>query len=140
MKLSALLGRIARRTDDLAERTHPEAPMKHVSVSYAPGFHVLIGNDHSQAATMVIEPGDKEGGAENRHHGADQWLYVESGSGEARINGHSYTISAGSLILIQRGDRHEILNTGRSPLKTLNFYVPPAYKADGNELPPGKSS
>jgi oxalate decarboxylase/phosphoglucose isomerase-like protein (cupin superfamily) len=46
-------------------------------------------------------------------------------------------MSGGSLILIQRGDRHEIVNTGRSPLKTLNFYVPPAYKFDGNELPPG---
>src|SRR5690348_10981017 len=102
MKLSALLGRIARRTDNLAERTFslPEAQMKHVAVSYAKGFNVLIGDDHSQAATMVIEPGGKEGGADNRHHGADQWLYVESGSGEARINGHSYPISAGSLILI----------------------------------------
>jgi mannose-6-phosphate isomerase-like protein (cupin superfamily) len=87
---------------------------------------------------MVIAAGNNEGGPDNRHHGADQWLYVESGSGEARINGHSYPLSAGSLI--QRGDRHEILNTGRSPLKTLNFYIPPAYKSDGNELPPGKSS
>ena len=114
--------------------------MKHVSVAYAKGFNVLIGNDRSQAATMVIEAGGKEGGADNRHRGADQWLYVESGSGEARINGHSYAIGAGSLILIQRGDRHEIVNTGHSSLKTLNFYVPPAYKADGTELPPGKSS
>jgi mannose-6-phosphate isomerase-like protein (cupin superfamily) len=120
--------------------THNEAPMKHVSVSYTKGFHVLIGDDHSQAATMVIEAGGREGGADNRHRGADQWLYVEGGSGEARINGHSYPIKAGSLVLIQRGDRHEILNTGRSPLKTLNFYVPPAYNADGDELAPGKAS
>ena len=32
---------------------------------------------------MVLAPGDKEGGADNRHRGADQWLYVLSGSGEA---------------------------------------------------------
>jgi mannose-6-phosphate isomerase-like protein (cupin superfamily) len=113
--------------------------MKQTSVSYTEGFHVLIGDDYSQAATMVIEAGDKEGGSDNRHRGADQWLYVESGSGEARINGHSYPLRTGSLILIQRGDRHEILNTGRSSLKTLNFYIPPAFKSDGNELPPGKS-
>jgi mannose-6-phosphate isomerase-like protein (cupin superfamily) len=111
--------------------------MKRISVSYAAGFNVLIGDDHSQAATMVIEAGGKEGGADNCHHGADQWLYVESGNGEARINGHTYSMSGGSLILIQRGDRHEIVNTGRSPLNTLNFYVPPAYKFDGDELPPG---
>jgi len=89
---------------------------------------------------MVIATGDKEGGADNFHRGADQWLYVESGKGEAVINGHVYTLEAGSLLLIERGDKHEIRNTGSSPMKTLNFYVPPAYKADGDELPPGKSS
>ncbi len=88
---------------------------------------------------MVIEPGASEGEADNRHHGADQWLYVESGAGEARINGHVYPIEAGSLILVQRGDRHEIRNTGRTPMKTLNFYVPPAYTPDGQELPAGMS-
>lgn len=112
--------------------------MKHVSVPYAKGFRVLIGDDHSQAASMVIETDGKEGGSDNRHSGADQWLYVESGHGEARINGHTYPLKAGSLVLIQRGDHHEIVNTGRSPLKTLNFYVPPAYTPDGDELPPAK--
>lgn len=114
--------------------------MKRASVSYLKGFRVLIGDDHSQAATMVIEAGGKEGGLDNRHRGADQWLYVESGHGEARINGHIYPLEPGSLILIQRGDQHEIFNTGRAPLKTLNFYVPPAYKSDGDELPAGESS
>ena len=74
--------------------------MRRASVSYSPGFRVLIGDDHSQAASMVIAPGDTEGGPENRHRGADQWLYVESGSGEAVINGHSYPIEAGALILM----------------------------------------
>jgi hypothetical protein len=35
-------------------------------------------------------------------------------------------------------ERHEIRNTGRAPLRTLNFYVPPAYRKDGNELPRGR--
>ena len=42
-------------------------------------------------------------------------------------------------LLIQRGDRHEIRNTGASPLKTLNVYVPPAYTDEGEELPAGRS-
>lgn len=113
--------------------------MKHASVTYAQGFHVLIGDARSQAASMVIEAGGREGGPDNRHHGADQWLYVESGHGEARINGHKYPLEAGSLVLIQRGDRHEIVNTGRSTLRTLNIYVPPAYTYDGDELPPAKA-
>jgi mannose-6-phosphate isomerase-like protein (cupin superfamily) len=113
--------------------------MKQTTVSYPRGFNVLIGDQRSQAASMVIEPGGSEGGADNRHHGADQWLYVESGKGEAIINDHVYPLDAGSLVLIQRGDPHEIRNTGRALMKTLNFYVPPAYTTDGDELPAGQA-
>ncbi len=35
--------------------------------------------------------------------------------------------------------KHEIKNTGKVPLKTLNFYVPAAYTSGGDELPPGKA-
>jgi hypothetical protein len=37
-----------------------------------------------------------------------------------------------------RGAEHEIRNTGRTPLSTLNLYVPPAYSNRGNELPRAK--
>lgn len=114
--------------------------MKRTRVDYAAGFNVLLGDERSQAASMVIPVGNKEGGSDNFHKGADQWLYVESGKGEAIVNGHTYPLEAGSLILIERRDKHEIRNTGSSPMKTLNFYVPPAYTADGNELPPGKKT
>lgn len=113
--------------------------MKRTSVSYQNGFRVLIGDAHSRAASMVIAPGGSEGGPDNRHRGTDQWLYVESGQGEATINGHVYPLESGALVLIQRGDTHEIRNTGRMPLKTLNIYVPPAYTGAGDELPPGKA-
>jgi mannose-6-phosphate isomerase-like protein (cupin superfamily) len=113
--------------------------VKQTAVSYKKGFHVLAGDNHSQAAVIVVEPGGSEGGPDNLHRGADQWLYVESGKGEARINGHAYPLEAGSLVLIQRGDRHEVRNIGRTPMKTLNFYVPPAYTSDGDELPAGRA-
>ena len=113
--------------------------MKKADVRFEAGFHVLTGNVRSQAAVMVIAPGDKEGGEDNRHKGADQWLYVESGEGEAKVNGEVFVLTKGSLLLIEHGERHEIRNTGRSPLRTLNFYTPPAYTDDGDELPAGKS-
>lgn len=87
---------------------------------------------------MVLAPGKAEGDPHNRHRGADQWLYVESGTGVARINGRRYGLKAGTLLLIEKGDEHEIRNTGRGLLKTLNFYVPPAYDAEGDELPRGE--
>lgn len=77
-------------------------------------------------------------GRANRHRGADQWLYVVSGTGVAVVNGERVELRGGTLVLIQRGDRHEIRNTGDSPLKTLNVYVPPAYTEDGEELPATK--
>lgn len=112
--------------------------MKKVSVRFGRGFKVLERNARSQAATMTLAPGDSEGGSDNRHRGADQWLFVESGSGVAIVNGRRYQLKAGSLILIERGERHEIRNTGRTPLRTLNVYVPPAYTRTGDELPRGR--
>jgi mannose-6-phosphate isomerase-like protein (cupin superfamily) len=102
------------------------------------GFRVALGNRRSQAAEMVLPPGDAEGDPENRHHGADQWLFVIAGTGTARINGRKVGLKAGTLLLIERDDKHEIRNTGRGLLRTLNFYVPPAYSAGGDPLPPAR--
>jgi mannose-6-phosphate isomerase-like protein (cupin superfamily) len=112
--------------------------MKRVSLRFGQGFKVAIGNRRSQSATMTLGPGDSEGGPANRHRGADQWLFVEAGRGVAIVNGMRIKLRAGSLVLIERGDRHEIRNTGRGPLKTLNVYVPPAYTKAGDELPRGR--
>ena len=112
--------------------------MKRATLRFGKGFRVAIGNRRSQAATMTLARGDSEGGPDNRHRGADQWLFVESGTGVAIVNRQRTSIRAGSLVLIERGDRHEIRNTGRTPLRTLNIYVPPAYTKDGDERPRGK--
>jgi mannose-6-phosphate isomerase-like protein (cupin superfamily) len=112
--------------------------MKRKTLKFGKGFRVAISNARAQAAEMVIPPGDAEGGADNRHRGADQWLYVLAGTGTARVNDRRVSLRAGTLLLIERGDRHEVRNTGRGLLRTLNWYVPPAYDRDGDELPPGK--
>jgi mannose-6-phosphate isomerase-like protein (cupin superfamily) len=113
--------------------------MKRATARFGSGFKVLAGNRRSQAATMTLSPGDCEGGPDNRHRGADQWLFVASGKGTAIVNGRRIALTAGSLILIERGNRHQIRNTGRTPLRTLNIYVPPAYTANGDELSRGEA-
>ena len=112
--------------------------MKRATLRFGKGFKVLIGNRRSQAASMTLAPGDAEGGPDNRHRGADQWLFVESGTGLAIVNGTRVKLRAGSLLLIERADRHEIRSTGRTPLKTLSIYLPPAYTRAGEELPRGR--
>ncbi len=112
--------------------------MKRKNLRFGAGFRVAIGNRRSQAAEMVIPPGQGEGDPRNRHRGADQWLFVESGKGVAIVNGRRHALGPGTLLLIEKGDEHEIRNTGRALLKTLNFYVPPAYDRDGDELARGR--
>jgi mannose-6-phosphate isomerase-like protein (cupin superfamily) len=112
--------------------------MKRTQLRFGRGFRVALGNACSQAAQMVIAPGDKEGGSDNAHGGADQWLYVVAGTGTAIVNGKRHPLRAGTLVLIERGDKHEIRASGRKALETVSIYVPPAYTAGGNELPAGK--
>ncbi len=90
-------------------------------------WKVFRGTTRSQAAEMVIKPGNREGGPQNRHPKSDQWLYVISGHGMAIVEGKDIPLNAGTLLLVEKNERHEILALGRSPLKTLNFYTPPAY-------------
>jgi len=102
------------------------------------GFLPIFEANGVQAAQMVIRPGGREGGPDNRHRGADQWLFVAAGHGVAIVEGERRALRPGSLLLIERGERHEIRATGRAPLKTVNFYSPPAYTAGGEERPAGK--
>src|SRR5262245_13055145 len=112
--------------------------MKRKKLRHGRGFHVAICNRRSQAAEMVLAAGTAEGDSKNRHRGSDQWLYVVAGTGRATVRGKRYPLEAGTLILIERGDTHEIRNTGRRPLRALNIYVPPAYKRSGEPLPAGR--
>jgi mannose-6-phosphate isomerase-like protein (cupin superfamily) len=112
--------------------------MKHEQLKFRTGFRVSVGNANSQSAVMVLAPGGSEGGPDNRHKGADQWLVVTEGSGVAIVNGRKLPLKTGTIVLIEAGDRHEIRNTGRGLLKTVNVYLPPAYDSKGEELPAGK--
>jgi mannose-6-phosphate isomerase-like protein (cupin superfamily) len=113
--------------------------MERKTLRFGQGFRVALGNSRSQAAEMVLAAGETEGGPDNRHRGSDQWLYVVSGTGVAIVEGKRSTLGPGTLLLIERGETHEIRNNGDEPLRTLNFYVPPAYTPEGDTLPRGRS-
>lgn len=113
--------------------------MRHKHLRFGHGFRVVLGDRHSQTAQMTLAPGEAEGGPDNRHKGADQWLYVVSGTGHAVVYGERVELREGTLLLIQRGEEHEVRNTGEVPLRTLNVYLPPAYTDKGDELPAGEA-
>jgi mannose-6-phosphate isomerase-like protein (cupin superfamily) len=112
--------------------------MQSKQLRFGRGFRVAFDVRKAQAAEMVLAPGASEGDANNRHRGADQWLYVVSGSGVAVVEGMRVRLKAGRLLVIERGERHEVRNTGRTLLKTLNFYYPPAFDANGDPVGPGR--
>ncbi|HZH42919.1 MAG TPA: cupin domain-containing protein [Lysobacter sp.] len=112
--------------------------MRRRQLRFGKGFRVLWNVRRAQAAEMVLAPGDSEGGPDNRHRGADQWLYVVDGEGVAIVEGRRVLLKAGTLLTIEKGERHEVRNTGARPLKTLNFYYPPAFDAEGDPVGPGR--
>jgi hypothetical protein len=87
-------------------------------------------------------PGDvSDDAVSNEHPTSEQWLYLISGTGQARIGKRHSSVRtvklrAQSLLLIEKGELHQIKNTGRQPLQTINFYFygPPAYNKDGQPL------
>ena len=107
--------------------------MRHIKTGSQRGFFkVLATSDSAQAAMMVLRPGQQSGESiENEHPNAEQWLFVLSGSAAAHVGKRKLKLRANSLLLIEKGEAHRIDNTGRHPLITLNFYVPPAYDRSG---------
>jgi len=112
--------------------------MRSKHLRFTEGFRIAFANPRGQAAEFVIPPGDKEGGPDNAHRGADQWMLVLEGTGTAIVGGKRRPLKKGTLLLIEKGEKHEIRNTGRRQLKSFVVYTPPAYKPSGARLPSGK--
>jgi mannose-6-phosphate isomerase-like protein (cupin superfamily) len=111
--------------------------MKHSLISKFRGkFDVIFATRQAQAAMMTLAPkGVSDEEISNEHPRSEQWLLVLAGTGTAIIRSAgtqtAVTLKRGSLLTIEKGELHQIRNTGRQRLRTINFYVPPAYTKDG---------
>jgi mannose-6-phosphate isomerase-like protein (cupin superfamily) len=43
-------------------------------------------------------------------------------------------LETGSLLIIEKGEIHQIFNSGKRSLRTINFYTPPAYDDKGEPV------
>ena len=92
-------------------------------------FRILTETRTLQAAIMTLPPGEATGEPDNEHPDSEQWLLVLSGTGRAKVGRRIVPLKEGSLLVIEKGEVHQVKNTGRTrALVTLNFYGPPAYK------------
>ena len=86
---------------------------------------VLYTAKHCQLVVMTLKPSE-EIGAEV--HTLDQFFRVEVGTGEAILDGVRTTIHAGFAVVVPAGTNHNIINTGRSPMKLYTVYAPPNHR------------
>ncbi len=84
---------------------------------------VLFTGQKSQLVVMSI-PVDGEVGEETHEH-VEQTLYFQAGNGSVRLNEDVFPVQAGDVVVVTPGTRHNVVNTGSSPLKIATVYAPP---------------
>lgn len=88
---------------------------------------VLYTDPRFQFVLMSLLPSEDIG---DEVHELDQFIRIEAGEGEAIIDGETYALHDGSAVIIPKGARHNIVNTGGVPLKLYSVYAP-AQHPDG---------
>jgi mannose-6-phosphate isomerase-like protein (cupin superfamily) len=84
---------------------------------------VIYTAQHMQLVLMSLGAGEDIG--EEVHEESDQFFRIETGTGEVWMSGVATAIKDGCAIVIPAGVRHNIKNTGRTPLKVYTLYAPP---------------
>jgi mannose-6-phosphate isomerase-like protein (cupin superfamily) len=87
---------------------------------------VLYTGEHTQLVLMSLKP-DEEIGLET-HPDIDQFFRVDAGNGKCIINGNEYNLKNGDCVIVPAGSEHNIINTGKEPLKLYTLYSPPHHK------------
>ncbi len=87
---------------------------------------VIYTGKHLQLVLMSLKPGEDIG--EEVHHDGDQFFRIESGEGEALIDGKRSRIKGDDAVLVPAGARHNIINSGDKPLRFYTLYGPPEHR------------
>lgn len=88
---------------------------------------VLFTAPHLQLVLMTLQPGEEVG--METHGENDQFFRVESGIGEAILDGEVHQLSDGAIVIVPSGAEHNVLNTSDSePLRMYTLYAPPHHR------------
>lgn len=91
----------------------------------------LWTGEHLQLTLMSINPGEDIG--LEIHPNLDQFVRIEEGIGIVRMGDHrdyldfQRNVSADFAFIIPAGKWHNLINTGRTPLKLYSIYAPPQH-------------
>lgn len=86
---------------------------------------VLYTGRNLQLVLMTLPPGCDIG--EEVHPDRDQFFRFEEGSGAVDIDGVANRVEADFAVIVPAGARHNVRNTGSSPLKLYTIYGPPEH-------------
>lgn len=95
-------------------------------------FRTALWTGHHLQLTLMCIPVGGEIGLEI-HPDTDQFLRVEGGSGIVRMGFRKEQlqfqrrIGAGDAVFVPAGTWHNLINTGRCPLKLYSIYAPPKH-------------
>lgn len=91
---------------------------------------VVFTGKNMQLVYMSLVPGQEIG--MEIHNETDQFIRVESGNGQLKLNGKDDTVTLQLLddtaALIPAGTWHNVINNGSTPLKIYVLYSPPEHE------------
>lgn len=87
---------------------------------------VVYTGKYLQLVLMALRSGEEIG--DEVHTGHDQFFRIEAGSGELWIDGKKTPIKSDDAIIVPAGARHNVINTGKDPLKLYTLYGPPEHR------------
>lgn len=86
---------------------------------------VLYTGENLQLVLMTILPGEEIGDEVHGEH--DQFFRIESGEGEVWIDGTRSKIKSDDVVIVPAKARHNVINTGKKPLRLYTIYGPPEH-------------
>ena len=84
---------------------------------------VIYTGMNLQLVLMSLNPQQDIGVETHTTH--DQFFRIEKGRGEILIDGVSQKVKSGMGIVVPAGARHNLTNTGDTPMKVYTIYGPP---------------
>ena len=86
---------------------------------------VLSTGPNAQVVVMTLGPGEEIG--EEVHDHVDQVLAFVEGEGVAIMDGEETAVTAGRLVHVPAGVRHNVVNRGSHELRLYTIYAPPQH-------------
>jgi len=109
------------------------------AVDWHASFATCGGNHSEQSSTIVYEIAP--GGHLGWHTDAtEETQYIIDGTGELQMEDGKYAVGPGSVFVLPTNVRHDLVNTGKEPLRAVAFFAAAMFTQDfDNVMLPPKS-